>query len=64
MAVAAAHPSDFVVDVLDASRFANKDLSAEDSVTQTQLSLAIVTKSVELSSLGYEGRDQVAALNL
>ena len=64
MAVAAAHPGDFVEDVLDASRFANKDLSPEDSVTQTQLPLAIVTKGVELASLGYESRDQIAALNL
>ena len=64
VAVAAAHSRDFVVDVLDASRFANKDLSAEDSVSQTQLPLAIVTKGVELSSLGYECRDQVAALDL
>ena len=64
VSVAAAHSSDFVEDVLDASRFANKDLSPEDTITQTQLPLAIVTKGVELSSLGDEGRDQVAALNL
>ena len=64
MTVAAAHSRNFVEDVLDASRFANKDLSPEDSVSQTQLALAIVTKGVELSSLGHESRDQVAALDL
>ena len=64
MTVAAAHPSNFVEDVLDASRFADKDLSPEDPVPQAQLPLAIVSKGVELSSLGHEGRDQVAALDL
>ena len=64
VAVAAAHSRDFVEDVLDASRFANKDLRPEDAVSQTQLPLAIVTKGVEVSNLGHESRDQVAALNL
>ena len=64
VAETATHLCDFVEDVLDACWLANKDLSPEDSVSQTQLPLAIVTKGVELSSLGYECRDQVAALDL
>ena len=54
MPVAAAHLHDLIVNVLHSGRLVNNNLAAEDAVAQTQLPLAVVSKSVQLAGLGHD----------
>ena len=55
MPVAAAHLHDLIVNVLHSGRLVNDNLASEDAVAQTQLPLAVVSESVELTSLCHDG---------
>lgn len=63
MAIAAANLNDLVVDVLDTRWFVDSDLTAEYSIAETQLTLAIISKSVQLSSLCDDSGVQIAAFD-
>ena len=63
MTVTAADLNDFVEDFLDTRWFFDCNLAAEHSIAETQLTLAIVSKSIQLPSLGDNSGVQVAALD-
>ena len=61
--IAAADLDYFIENILNASRLIHYNLATEHSITQTKLSLTIVSKGVQLTSFCDNGRAQVAALN-
>ena len=53
--ITTAHLDDLIEYLLNTSRLVNYDLASEHSITQTQLSLTIVSKGVQLTSFRHDG---------
>ena len=55
MSIAEAHLDDLIEDFLDPCRFRYGNLIHEDSISETKLSLTVISEGVELASPGDQG---------